>query len=259
MYKNKKVGLVLPTRYSSERLNGKILYDFNGITQLEIMIKRALKSNYLDKIILALTDNEEGSKPIENFIKTTPLRALIEVVKGFDKDLPLRCLKAADAFNIDIIVDTSHDCTFIDPCLMDILIQRLFEYKADYSANCITRTFPNGFDLQVYTKEVYKRVIETKYYWRYTGWNIWHYREELNPTPKIINLEASSEYYYPHWHLCLDTEEDKEVITRIINGLNIKEQYPNYKHIIEFLLKNPDILKINEKVVDTKLLEEEIK
>ncbi len=263
MYNDKKIALIIPTRYNSERLNGKVLCDIAGKKQIEWIIERASQSKYIDRIILAVSDKEYI--PILKWFHCENKNKNVFYFSGSHHNIIQRCLDAANFHNIDIIVDVSHDCTFFDPYLADLLIERLFEYNADYSANCITRSFPDGFDIQVYTIQIYQEIYNTnKYINYYSGWNIWHCREEIFPKPKIINLEAEKEYYYPHWHLCLDTEEDKTVIEKIIiEGFkNDSFRFPykhnqlNYWRIINFLEKHPEILEINKSVIPTKLLEE---
>jgi spore coat polysaccharide biosynthesis protein SpsF len=257
MYNNKKIGLIIPARYNSERLPGKILMNIAGKKQIEWIIERALQSKYIDCIILAISDKEYeeildwyNKDEFFNFYGTAEKKVFKFI--GEHDNIIKRCLDSAKEYEIDIIVDTSHDCTFFDPYLSDVLIERLFEYNVDYSANCITRTFPNGFDIQVYTKKIYQKAYNTNHkYNYYSGWNIWHCREEIKA--KIINLETSKEYYYPHWHLCLDTEEDKIVIEKIINAIG---GFNDYKFIINYLQLHPEILEINKNVKDTLLLEE---
>ena len=263
MFNNKKIGLIIPVKYNSERLPGKILCNINGKLQIERIIERALQSQYIDQIILAIINENNESEKILEWYNNSKYN-----IEGFRKidyfigeynNIIKRCLNAAEYFNIDIIVDVSQDCTFFDPCLVNRLIERLFIYDADYSTNCITRTFPNGFDIQVYTKEIYKRIYESnEYFWRYSGWNIFYAREKIYPKPKIINLEADILNYFPHWHLCLDTNEDKILIEKIFKHFENYENnlYPHYYEIIYYLKKNKKLLKINENIIDTELLKE---
>jgi spore coat polysaccharide biosynthesis protein SpsF (cytidylyltransferase family) len=260
MYKKRNVSLIIPTRYGSERLNGKVLWDINGKKQIEIIIERALKSKYIDNVILAITaKKEENEKILEWYTEyrtrnKKPMPVYFYI--GEHNNIIKRCLGAADKYMVDIIIDTSHDCTFFDPELADKLIERLFEYAADYSANCITRTYPDGFDIQVYTKKIYQKIYDSnEYYEFYSGWNIFYAREKIYPKPKIINMEAAPDCYYPHWHLCLDTKEDKILIEHIMEYFN-NDLDISYREIIFYLENNQELLEINKSVIPTELKKE---
>ena len=58
MLNNKIIGLVIPLRFNSERLQGKVLMDIFGKKQIEWIIERSLKSKYLDCIVLAVSEIE---------------------------------------------------------------------------------------------------------------------------------------------------------------------------------------------------------
>jgi spore coat polysaccharide biosynthesis protein SpsF len=254
MILNKKVGLILPTRYHSDRLPGKVLIDINGKPNLQRIIERVSTSKYIDNIILAVSESDGNE--IEEWARDK-IDDKLKMFVGSHDNIFWRTLSAAKYYELDIICDISHDCTLVDFNIIDKLIDRLFEYSVDYSSNVITRTFCNGFDVQVYTREIYERVFNETVQWKhfYTGWNIFYTREKLKIKPKIINMEAESEYYYPQWHLCLDNEEDKIVIEEIFKAF--PENYVmNYKEIVNFLKSNLDLLKINEHVKDTELLQE---
>ena len=224
------------------------------------MIERILRSEYVDEVILAISERE-GNEILKWGAEYecrygNPLCAYC----GDHDDIMSRTLHAAQSSKTEIIVMLSHDCTLVCPEIIDNLLVRMMGYKADYSSNVITRTFPDGMDVQVFTTEVYKRidnVIPPLHKTRmWTGWNIFHWREELFPKPKIINLEAYTGHYHPDWHLCLDTPEDKKVIEKIIKYFKSKGEENTFgiSNIMSYLKRNPRILKINSKSIPTKLL-----
>jgi spore coat polysaccharide biosynthesis protein SpsF (cytidylyltransferase family) len=257
MYKDNKVGLIIPTRLSSNRFPNKVLSKIHDKCQLEWIIERASTSLYIDEIILAISNKKGEFESIIEFLKNYKQNEIkINVSFGDNDDIFLRCLNAAKQFNIDIIVDISHCCTFFDPSLADLLIDRLIDYGAGYSANCITRTFPDGYDIQVYTREIYEKILGIDYNPNWTGWNIWHYREKFNREElKIINFEADKKHFHPEWRLCIDYPEDLELIKKIIDYFGSdKFKYIKYWQIINYLIGNPELLEINKNLKSTKLL-----
>lgn len=265
-YNGKTVGLIIPTRMDSERLPGKALIDINGKPNLERIIRRACLSKHIDKVVLAVSENDiEGQ--IEHWFafkfKNPSSKISMNLEYGPHENIYIRTLNAARNNNIDIIVDISHCCTLFDPFMADHLIENLFYFDADYSTNVVPRSFSDGFDIQVYTRRVYEEVymkgIHRKNYW--TGWNIWHCREEIKPKPRIINLQTSlKKHYRPHWKLTLDTEEQLFIIRDIykhFEGINF--QYPEVIAYVENKIKyDPFYHKILETdIIESTKLEEE--
>jgi len=263
MINNKTVNLIIPTRYNSTRLKDKVLIDIASKKQIEWIIERSLLSKYLDNIILSIS-NQQGKEIVEwwdrNDIYNRYNKKVLKCMGDYD-DLLNRTLLAAEKFNTDIIVMASHDLTLIDYSIMDKLIERLVEYNADMSCNYITRTFPDGFDLAVHTIDIYKKInyiVPENHITRiWTSYNIFYWRESLFPKPKIINLEAEKEYYYPNWRLVLDTDEDLKLLEYILRYFNRIDF--TYKEVIDFLLKNKHLLEINKSIIPTELLQEEVR
>lgn len=258
MKSEKTIGLIIPTRWDSERLPGKALIDINGKPNLERIIERAGYSKYINKIILAVSD-KEGNKPIEEWFwkydpKLKNKKIQLGLQYGPHNNIFQRTLTTAQENDIDIIVDISHCCSLLDPLLIDALITELIKYKADYSSNVIPRGFPDGFDIQVYTREIYERTFKESPHKNamWTGWNIWHCREDVNPKPRIVNLLPLPYYYYPEWRLTLDTPEDLKVISEIYKHFEYKPDF-NYADAMEFLFTRPDLLELNKSITPTKL------
>ena len=258
MYQNKKIGLIIPTRYGSERLYGKVLQEISGKKVIERIIERAFKSKYIDEIILAVTDKAEENTKIMDWYQeykcTKTISKNVKMYVGTHNNIALRTLRAAKIYDIDIIVDTSHDCVCIDYQIIDILIEKLFEYNVDYASNIIVRSFPDGLDLQVYKTSTYERIINLgNVYPYYTGWNIFYCREKIFPKIRFYNLMAAPFHYFPDWHVCLDTEEDLKLLEIIFKELGNDFNYPE---LINFLYISPELLEINKSVRPTELKQE---
>ena len=87
-------------------------------------------------------------------------------------------------FDADIIVRLTADCPFTDPELVDYAVELFCESKADYLSNVVDRSFPDGLDVEVFTKEALLRAnIESR--------NEWH-REHVTTF-----MRTGAELYYP--------------------------------------------------------------
>ena len=64
----KKIDIIIQARMGSKRLPKKVLADLGGKPILEFLLQRIRKSNLINKIILATTDNHEDDE-LENKAK----------------------------------------------------------------------------------------------------------------------------------------------------------------------------------------------
>jgi spore coat polysaccharide biosynthesis protein SpsF len=255
------VGAIIPVRFNSKRLPGKVLLPIAGKINIERIIERLFLSVYIKKVVLAIPENDTNEilDWYENW-QYKNKRKKIKIYIGANNNLIGRCLKAAEKENLDIIIDLSQDLCFVDPAIVDILVFRLKKYNADYSSNVCTRSFPDGFDVQVYTKDIYKKIYsiipKNHFSKKWTGWNIFYWRHDFDPQPRIINFEAQSKYYFPHWRLCLDTIEDQKIIENIYLNASKSKTYLCYQDIIKYILSNKNILNKNKNIKSTKLEKE---
>ena len=146
--------------------------------------------------------------------------------------------------NADLIVRITGDCPLVDPDIVDEVISQTIEHSADYCSNVGDRTFPRGYDVEVFTFEVLEKMyyevtdpIEREYV-------TIHIRKNSN-LYKIHNV--SSKYNHPEWRVCVDTTEDLELIKEIFKHYKNKKQI-SYNNVISLFEQNPDLPKINSHV-----------
>ncbi|MFZ3132817.1 MAG: NTP transferase domain-containing protein, partial [Desulfosporosinus sp.] len=157
MYNNSglKICATIEARMSSTRLPGKVLLDLVGKPVLQHIIERLSRSKYVDEVIVATTDN-----PCDDQIVALCHSIGCAYFRGSEDDVLLRVLDTARDVNADIIVEITGDCPVIDWRHVDHLIELFFSGKYDYAANIIERTFPRGFDTQVFPTAVLAEVNE---------------------------------------------------------------------------------------------------
>ena len=147
MYNNngKKICATIEARMTSSRLPGKVLMNFCGKTNLEHIVERLKRSKYIDEVVVATTINKEDDSIVElcNNIGC-------KYYRGSEDDVLLRVLEATKSISAEIIVEITGDCPVIDWRHTDILIEKFFSAKYDYVSNIIERSFPRGFDVQVF-------------------------------------------------------------------------------------------------------------
>ena len=108
---------VIPARLNSTRFPSKVIFPLKGKPIIEHVYEKALQSNLLNKVIVAV-DSEETKNVIncQNIIMTSDKHQ-----SGTD-----RVAEVANNFDCDIVVNIQGDEPGIDPLLIDQLIT-LFE------------------------------------------------------------------------------------------------------------------------------------
>lgn len=116
-----KVVAVIPARWQSTRLKGKVLADINGKPMIQHVWERAKRAHEVDEVIVA-TDKERVIKVVESFggkaVYTSP-----EQPSGTD-----RLAEVAGSVDADIYINVQADEPMIHPLMIDSLAQ-VFGYE----------------------------------------------------------------------------------------------------------------------------------
>ena len=108
----KKILGIIPARYQSTRLEGKMLIQISGKEMIQRVYEQATKAQYLESVIVA-TDDERIKTFVESFggnvVMTSPHHP-----SGTD-----RVAEAAKHFDTDIVMNIQGDHPFIDPKMID--------------------------------------------------------------------------------------------------------------------------------------------
>jgi hypothetical protein len=107
----------------------------------------------VDEIVVATTDNATDA-PIMELAE----RLGVACFRGSEEDVLDRVLKAARSVAADIIVELTGDCPLIDPGHIDKLVGIYLENDYDYVSNVVERSFPDGFDIQVFSTDLLSEV-----------------------------------------------------------------------------------------------------
>ena len=218
--KENKVLAIIQARFDSTRFPGKVLKKINKQSILEIIIKRLSKCHNISKIIVACSYNKNDIKIIDLCKKLK-----IDYFVGSEHDVIERFYRASLKFKGSNILRITADCPLIDYVIVDKIIKNFFLANVDYASNVDPPTFPDGFDVEIFTlkalKEAHKRAktqIERE-----------HIRPFMlnNKNFKKFNLE--NEENYSSIRLTIDEPEDLKVITNIVN---------NFKNNLFFLYED---------------------
>lgn len=240
--KKYNTGIIIQARTGSKRFPKKILNKINNKTILEFMIDRLL--NYFNKEdIYVATTNNKKDKIISDIVK----KKKINLFRGSEKNVILRFIKCAEKYKLKNIIRLTSDCPLIDPQLIIKYFKLHIKKKYDYSGNCFpyeNRTYPVGSDFEffknIFLKKIYKKKLSLY--------------EKEHITPYIKNRKFNTFLFkgnkdYSRLRFTLDFREDLVILRRIISYLQKRKIFGHNHEVVNFLIKNKKLVKLNNKHV----------
>tara|TARA_B100000787_G_C16177305_1_gene289768 strand:+ start:156 stop:824 length:669 start_codon:yes stop_codon:yes gene_type:complete len=218
-----KIIAIVQARITSKRLPNKVLINYNHKTVIEHIYYRLKKSRYLSDIVFAIPSNKKNLI-LKNFLKTKNIKFFI----GPENNVLKRFYKVSLEFNPNIIIRITADCPLIDYKLMDKMIFKFLKYKKfDFLSNTITRTFPVGLDVEIFSKNILFKTFKeatSKYD-----------KEHVTPYMKrnFEYIEYKNKQDYSHKRWTLDTLADHKKINKIFNFFKNKKKIYLWKEIIK--------------------------
>lgn len=244
-----KVVCLVQARVGSTRLPGKILKEICGKTILHHEIDRLKKCKEIDEIVIATTDKEDDDKIVNEAKKLS-----VKYFRGSENDVLSRFYYAAKENNADIIVRVTSDCPCIDFEILDKMLiyfkDKYKEKQIDYLSNTINRTYPRGYDIEIFTFSALEK--------SYINAEKEYEREHVTPyiydkTNNFLKLSFENKEDYSEYRVTLDTIEDFIVIKNIFENLYYKNPYFKLNDVVQYLNNNLHIVDINKHIEQKKL------
>lgn len=235
-----KTVIITQARSGSSRLPGKVLLKAAGKTFLEIHTERLKKSVLCDEIIIATTESES-----DQVIADEAARLQVKCSRGSELDVLARYYKAAKESGADIIVRVTSDCPFVDPALVDEMLQLFYVSTFDYISNTLAYSYPDGIDVEIMSISALEAAFNqatlsserehvTPYIRKHSdqeGGTLFKAYNFINPFP----LEEIT-------RLTLDEPADLQLLTHLIEELGTGKPWRFYH---DYLMEHPEIKQIN--------------
>jgi spore coat polysaccharide biosynthesis protein SpsF (cytidylyltransferase family) len=136
-----------------------------GRTVIEEVIHRAKQINGVDEVVVAIP--EKDAAILERYIS-------VRCVKGSETDVLSRYWVAAKEAAADVIVRITADCPLLDPKVCADVIATRARLGVEYASNVYpSRSFPQGYDCEVFTVEALMRAEDATL--------TWHEMEHVGP------------------------------------------------------------------------------
>ena len=197
---------IVQARLGSIRLPNKVMKYIDNYSLIEILIKRLNKSQEINKIVVATSNDQRNSSLVKH------LKELgFDCEQGSEEDVLDRYLQVAQKYKADVIVRITGDCPLVDPVLVDEVVKKFKSQTLDYMSNTIVPTYPDGLDVEVFTLASLKRAhAETKKLFD---------REHVTPYLKNSKLfkikNFQSENDHSNLRLTVDDIDDFQTISKV--------------------------------------------
>ena len=229
-----KIVAIVQARMGSTRLPGKVMKKIAGMPAIELLLKRLNHSELIHEICVATSHNVENDELCQLVEKLG-----YRVVRGSESDVLQRFLDAANATTADAIVRITGDCPVVDPELVDRVIGLFLNSNVDYVSNIDPPTFPDGLDVEVFTKRV---LMEAEQHAKSQ-----FDREHVTPFARnggysklnLSNIRDTSDL-----RLTLDEQDDLSVLRKVFENFS-PNIYFKMTQIENYLRENMHLTKLN--------------
>lgn len=233
-----KIVAIVQARMGSTRLPKKVMKPISGIPMIQVLLSRLSKSEYIDQIVLA-TSEEPQNQPLINHVEMLGY----DVYQGSESDVLDRCYKTALLHHADIIVRITGDCPLIDPRVVDSVLAAFKEGKVDYVSNNCPPTYPDGLDTEVFSFTALKTAWEQA--------NKPYEREHVTPyiresdNFRILNISNAKDLSDERW--TVDEPEDFEVVKGIFEHFAPSIDF-GWLEVMKLRESSPDIFLANQNI-----------
>ncbi len=246
----KNIAIITQARTTSTRLPGKIFREIDHQPLLQYHIDRLVQSGL--PVIIATTVNATDDA-VEEFAKQHHL----PVWRGSEMNVLERFYDCARHFKADIIIRVTSDCPLIDGWLIKKAVEEYNSWndEAVYYSNGIERTFPRGFDFEIFSFNLLEDAFN------HAG--EWFQKEHVTPyihqnrSGKVVikNFVRTSDA--SRFRLTVDTNEDLELIEKLI--IDFSADKKNAEEIIEIMEAHPELAAMNAHIEQKKITNTQVK
>ncbi|MEC5388122.1 glycosyltransferase family protein [Uliginosibacterium sp. H3] len=232
-----RVLAILQARMSSSRLPNKVLLPLFGEPMLARQIERLRRATSIDHLIVA-TSAAATDDPIAE--QCEKLGAVC--YRGSLDDVLDRFEQAARPHAPKHVLRLTADCPLTDPNLIDQLVARHIESRADYTTNANPPSFPDGLDAEIMRYAVLhiawreaQRKSEREHVTLYIA---------SNPDRFIIEtLRSETDLSALRW--TVDEKDDLALVERIYAALYPRNPAFTTQDILHLLEDQPELRTLN--------------
>ena len=229
---------ILQARVTSTRLPNKVLAPILGQPMLARQIERLRRAATFATLVVATSDDASDD----------PLAAMCAAIgvpwhRGSLNDVLARFQGACAAFGpADHVVRLTGDCPLADPAVIDAVVRHHLASGADYTANAIQPSWPDGLDVEVMRSAVLQRAFDearlpserehvTPYIHKHPEWF------------RIEHVRGKQDLSYLRW--TVDEPADLAFVTEVYAALYPQNPAFDTAAVLSLLEQRPELAKLN--------------
>jgi spore coat polysaccharide biosynthesis protein SpsF len=222
-----KTIVIIQARTGSSRLPGKVLFELEGRTVLEHVIKRCQAADVGEVIVATTTSFEDLS------ILKICAQMGVSCFCGSENDVLDRFVRCSVKHWGEHIVRITADCAMIDPQIIKRTVGYYFNSspRADYCASRMNPTaYPDGMDVEIFNFRILRSAARnaTSQYDRE------HVTTWIKRNEKAVRVNIpSKEMFDESIRLSIDTREDYEFAKKVYGKLYAKSPLFGLEEIME--------------------------
>lgn len=238
------IGIVTQARMTSTRLPAKVTKKVLGKTLLQYHIERLRHSGF--PVYVATTTNQT-----DDILAELCKEWDVPIFRGSEADVLSRYAGLAKTYKLDTVVRVTSDCPLIDG---NLIRESYLKYKDSftpqtYITNCQRRTYPRGFDFEIFSAETLLKIDEVAkqpYEREHVTPYIWKTVPEKFEMKHITRQDDASAY-----RMTVDEPDDFKLIEKLI--VDFRADLKSAEEIIEIFRKHPELKEINAHVEQKKV------
>ena len=150
--------IIIQARMNSRRLPGKVLKNLKNTPTLKWLVEAAKKVCSENKIVVG-TSSEISDDILVEWCKKNK----IDFYRGSLNNVLKRFVEISNKYKSKFITRLTSDCPFIDPKVIDQILYLIKKSSADYASNTQNRSWPDGLDCEVFTRNALLRCYKNAY------------------------------------------------------------------------------------------------
>lgn len=212
---------------SSSRLPGKVLLDLNGEPTILRVVERLGKASTVNEILVATSLDQSDNKLFE-FLHNRG----VECFRGDLEDVLSRFISAMKISDAEVIIRITADCPLVMPKLVDEMVREFISSDLDYLSNTIIPTFPDGLDVEIFTKKALIRLNEMSL----SSQEREHVTLGIRNRPEqftLRNFEGKTDFSSLRW--TVDYEEDFVFVRQVYSRFANRESDFEFDEVLQLL------------------------
>lgn len=235
-----KTVAIIQSRMGSTRFPKKSLALLHGKPMLWHLVERLKQSKTVNEIVVATTEKEEDL-PLVKFAKGQSIQSF----QGPENDVLKRFLLCAEKLEADTIIRICGDSPLIAPELVDAVVEKHLEEKADYTINSVDGKpavqTSLGLAVEVFSMAALRKAdeIATKQPHREHVTMLFYTHPEQF---KNSFVELPDYLKKMEMRLTVDTVEDLELLEKVFDELQEQDKLISLEQVVAFLKEHAEIV-----------------